>query len=57
MRLTAIGVVLAVAALPLRHCVLETAALLGRVGDLGEAVGEFDAACVELKTLRDARID
>src|SRR5882724_307696 len=49
-------VLLAIAALPLRHRVLETAALLGRVGDLGKAVSEFDAASIELETLREARV-
>ena len=34
----------------------EAAALLGRVGQLGEAVGEFDPAGIELEALGDARV-
>ena len=39
----------------LRHLALEPAALLDGVGQLAEAVGEFDAAGIELEALGDAR--
>ena len=46
----------AVDALALVHLRLEAAALLGGVGQLAEAVGELDAAAIELEALGDARI-
>ena len=49
-------IALAVDALLLGHLALEAAALLGRIGQLAEAVGEFDAAGIELEALGDARI-
>src|SRR5262249_14180449 len=49
-------VALAVTMLPLGHGVLEPLALLGRIGDLGEAIGELDAAGVELESLRQSWI-
>ena len=49
-------ILLAIEALPFRHRVLEAAALFGRIGDFGEAVGELDAAGVELEALREARV-
>ena len=49
-------IALAVDALLLVHLGGEAAALLGRVGQLAEAVGEFDAAGIELEALGDARI-
>ena len=49
-------IALAVDALLLVHVGGEAPALLGRVGQLGEAVGEFDAAGIELEALGEARI-
>src|SRR6478609_5065039 len=49
-------ILLAVAALPLRHRFLEAAALFAGVGDFGKAVGELDAAGVELEALGEARV-
>ena len=48
---------LAIAALLLRHRRFEAALLLGRVGELAVAVGELDAAGVELEALRQPWID
>ena len=48
-------IALAVEALLLGHLGLEAAALLGRVGQLAEAVGELDAADIELEALGHAR--
>ena len=48
-------VALAIDALLLGHLGLEAAALLGRVGQLAEAVGELDAAGIELEALGHAR--
>ena len=44
-------IALAVHALLLGHLGLEAAALLGRIGELAEAVGKLDAAGIELETL------
>ena len=44
-------VALAVDALLLRHRRLEAPALLGRIGQFAEAVGQFDAAGIKLETL------
>ena len=49
-------ITLAVAALLLRHLALQPAALFGRVGELGKAVGEFDAAHKKLEAFGDARV-
>src|SRR5262245_6773587 len=38
------------------HLGLEAAALLGRIGQLAEGIGEFDATGVKLEALRQARI-
>ena len=40
----------------LGHIVFEPAALLGRVEQFVEGVGELHAAAVELETLRHARV-
>jgi hypothetical protein len=50
------GVALAVDALLLGHLHLEAAALLLRVGELAEAVGELHAAGVELEALGHAGV-
>src|SRR5205807_5066992 len=44
------------ATLLLRHRFREAAALLGRVGQLAKAVGELDAASIDLEALRHPRI-
>ena len=49
-------VALAVEPLLQRHLGLEAAALLDRVGQLAEAVGELDAAGIELEPLGHARV-
>ena len=49
-------VALAIDPLLLVHLDLEAAALLGRVGQLAEGVGELDPAGIELEPLGDARI-
>ena len=49
-------IALAVHALLLRHLGLEAAALLGRIGELAEAVGELDAAGIELEALGHPRV-
>ena len=49
-------IALAIDARLLVHVGLEAAALLGRVGQFAEGVGEFDAAGIELEAFRDARI-
>ena len=49
-------ILLAIAPLPLRHRLLEAPPLLLRVGQLGEAVGELDAADVKLEALRQPRV-
>ena len=49
-------IALAVDAFFLRHLAFEPAPLLGGVGELGEAVGEFDAADINLEAFGDARI-
>ena len=49
-------IALAVDALLLVHLGLEAPALLGRIGQFAEAVGELDAAGIELEALGDARI-
>ena len=47
---------LAVDALLDRHGLLEAPALLDRVGQFAEGVGELDAAGIELEALGDARV-
>ena len=49
-------VALAVDPLLLRHLGLEPAALLGRVGEFAEGVGEFDPAGIELEALGKPRV-
>ena len=49
-------IALAVEALLLGHFAFEPAALFGGVGEFAKAVGDLDAADVELETLGDARV-
>ena len=49
-------IALAMHALLLGHLALEAAALLGRVGELAEGIGDLDAADIKLEAFGDARV-
>ena len=47
---------LAVNPQPLRHFRLEPSALLGRIGQFAEAIGELDPAGIEFEALGETRV-